>query len=86
VSGGGEVLADDVGEDPCGCPDAHCRHGCQDGVKRVGLHQGLDPGQDLRPCLVDLGQHARQLRQDDPGGTGPDDHDLLFIQGRHDLL
>lgn len=39
VAGGGEVLADDVGEGPCGCPDAHRRHGCQDGMKRVGLYQ-----------------------------------------------
>ncbi|MET4097247.1 hypothetical protein ABIB51_004203 [Arthrobacter sp. UYCu712] len=54
-------------------------------MKRVGLHQGLDPGQDPHPCLMDTGKQARQLRQDDSGGTRPGDHDVLLIQGGHDL-
>lgn len=82
MSGGGEVFADDVGEDPCGCPDAHRRHGGQDGVKR----EGLDAGQDLRPCLVDTGQHTGQLREDESGSAGAHNHDVLFIQGPQDLF
>lgn len=69
-----------------GCPDTHRRYGCQDGVKRAGLHGGLDPSQDLRPGLIDTGQHARQFRQDDSCGAGSDNHDLLFIQGAEVLF
>jgi hypothetical protein len=36
VSGGGEFLADDLGDDACFRPDSDCRHGGQDEVKRVG--------------------------------------------------
>jgi hypothetical protein len=45
-------------------------------VERVGLN----PGQDLRPGLVNPGQYARQFRQDGTGSTGADDHDLLFTR------
>lgn len=86
MSGGGKVLANDVGESSCSCPDTHRRHGCQDRVKRVTLNQGLDPGQDLRPCVVDSSQHARQLRQTYSSGTGPNDYDSLFVQGEQDLF
>jgi hypothetical protein len=71
VSGSGEVFADDIGEDPCGCPDAYCRRGCQDGVTSVGLHEGLVPCLEVRrSCHVDPCQYASELRQKDSGGAG----------------
>lgn len=35
MPGGGEVLADDLGEDPCFGPDPYRRDRAADGVKRV---------------------------------------------------
>jgi hypothetical protein len=78
VSGGGECLADDLGDDPCFRPDSDCRHRGQDEVKRVGLHEGFDPGEDLGARGAQLGQLRGELGQDDPGGSGAgDDHGLL---------
>ena len=37
------VLADDVGEDPCGSADARRRHGCQDGVPLCFRQAGPPP-------------------------------------------
>jgi hypothetical protein len=47
VRGGGEVLAGEFGQEPCGSPDAVARHGHQDRVKRVVTHELLDPRPDV---------------------------------------
>lgn len=81
MSGGVEALADDSGDDLCLCPGADRRHRCQDGVKRVGLHDGLDTVQDLGAGSAQLGRLRAQARQDDAGSTGAGDHHGLFGQG-----
>ena len=55
---GGEVLADDVGDDPFGCPDAHRRHECPYFVKR-GIRGGSSrptrgPARRVGPCRCDV--------------------------------
>ena len=65
MAGGGEVLADDFGEDPgCG-PDADAGHRGQDLVKRVGLHEFLDLGAGSRRVAAQVRELRGQVRQDD---------------------
>ena len=51
MAGISKVLADDLGEDPCGGPDADAGHRGQDRGKRVGLHEGFDLRRD--PARMD---------------------------------
>lgn len=73
----GEVFADDLGEDPCCGPDADRRQRRQDRVKRVGLHEGFDLGEDGVPGLADVGEHPGQLGQHDRGRVGPSSEELF---------
>lgn len=86
MSCGLEVLANDLGEDAGFGPDTDRWHGCQELVKRVGLHEFFDLRQHLGAGGPRLGQGECQLRQHDPGRRGPGDHHGLLIRGREDLL
>ena len=79
-----KCLPDDFGEDPgCG-PDADAGHRGQDLVKRVGLHEGFDPGGDLVALAPQNQQLFGQPGQHDPGGAGAHNHDgLLPKRGEH---
>ena len=50
-----ELLADDLGDNPCRGPDTDRGHRRQDRLKRVGLHKLLDPDQYLGPRAAQLG-------------------------------
>ena len=77
----GEGLAQSPGQEDSGGPDPDPGHGGQDRVKRVGLHQSLDLGGDIRSLGVQGDELARQVRQDDTGRVGPRDGDGLLAQG-----
>jgi len=86
VSGGGEVLADDLGEDGCAGPDADAGHGHQDLGKRVRRHEFLDLLGDLSALLTQRRELRGQPGQDHAGGVGAGDHDGLRREGSEDLL
>ncbi len=52
---------------------------------RVGLHEGLDLGEELFAGGAQLLEHRGELGQDGAGGIGAGDHDGLFAQGGEDL-
>ena len=54
-------------------------------MKRVGPHQGLDPGGDVGPLRVQGDELAGQVGQHRAGGLGAGDGDGLPAQGRYDL-
>lgn len=71
MPGGGEVLADDLGENPRFGPDPDRRDRAQDLMKRVGLHDGLDLGMQCVPGSAQIGKHPGQLRQHHGRSIGP---------------
>jgi hypothetical protein len=50
-------------------------------VKKMGLDEVFDPGEDGVPGTVDVGGHPGQLGQHDRGRVGPHDSDSLLVQG-----
>lgn len=86
VGGISEVLADDLGEDPCRGPDPYPGHRDQNRVKRVGLHESLDVGGDYRPLADEISQLLGQNRDHRGSGFGADDGHSLLGQGVEDLL
>ena len=80
MGGGSEMLAVDFGLDSCAGPDADAGHRCQDLIKRVGLHEGLDLGCDLVPLPAQCQELLGQFRQHDSGRSGAHDHHRLLVQ------
>lgn len=60
VSGGGDILTDDLGEDACAGPDAGPGHGGQDRGKRVLGDQLFDLVSDLVALLAQRGELGGQ--------------------------
>ena len=73
MPGGGEVLANDLGEDACAGPDADARHGGQDLGKRVRRHEFLDLFGDFGALLPQRRELRGQSWQHDAGGVGERD-------------
>lgn len=86
MSCGLEVLPDHLGDDPGSVPDADRRHGRQEVVKRVGLHQCLDLFEDLAPSGPQLSELGRELAQHDPGGVGAGNGHGLLAQCLEDRI
>lgn len=79
--GVGEGLARDFrDEDGCG-PDRDSRHGGQDRVKRVGLHQAFQVFGDVATLGVQCDQLPGQVRDDQTSRVGAHDYDALFGHG-----
>ena len=87
MPGGGEVLANDLGEeDACAGPDADAGHRHQDLGKRARRHEFLDLLGDLSALLAQRRELRGQSGQDHAGGVGAGDHDGLRRECREDLL
>jgi len=86
VPGGGEVLADDLGEQPCAGPDPDAWHGGQDLGKRVRRHEFFDFLGDLGALRTQGRELGGQPWQHDCGGVGAGDDDGLRGERGEDLL
>ena len=85
IAGGGEVLADDLGEDLGLGTDPEPWHGIKDEVQRVESNDVLLLTPERGAGCPGLGEHAGEFEQDDSCRVGSCNDDALGCRRRGDV-